>query len=48
MDQLIDRPGYAWALFLVAAGLFYAATGSGLVTAICLVLESVFGLLGGI
>jgi hypothetical protein len=39
MDRLIRQPGYAWALFVVAAAIFYAGTGSLRGAAICLFLE---------
>jgi hypothetical protein len=39
MDRLISQPGYAWALFLAAAAIFYVGTGSLRGAAICLFLE---------
>jgi protein-S-isoprenylcysteine O-methyltransferase Ste14 len=39
MDRLVRHPGYAWALFFVAAAIFYLGTGSLRGAAICLLLE---------
>ena len=39
MSRLIDRPGYAWVLILVAAAAFYVVTESLRGAAICLLLE---------
>jgi len=39
MSRFFDRPGDSIALFLVAAAIFYAITGSALAAAIGLLLE---------